>query len=138
MLGHSEALVNHSAPSVSYGYFCAFSGQKDTGTSIPMWHCTRCRIPWTANGSWTNNQTTGTIANFLDDSGVSNDEIVREGAARMLAAALEVEVNAYIAEFESAQHRWRAVSAPLLGALVRAGARFEGGRLIERPTERAA
>ncbi|MGW1269064.1 hypothetical protein [Streptomyces sp. NPDC002491] len=94
LLGHSEALVNHSAPSVSYGYFSAFSGQNDTGTSMPMWHCTRCRIPWTANGSWTNNQTTGAIANFLDDSGVSNDEIVREGAARMLAAALEVEVNA--------------------------------------------
>ncbi|MFF4214552.1 IS256 family transposase [Streptomyces sp. NPDC001796] len=39
---------------------------------------------------------------------------------------------------ESAQQRWRAVNAPHLVALVRAGARFEGGRLIERPTERAA
>jgi putative transposase len=37
---------------------------------------------------------------------------------------------------ESAQQRWRAVNAPHLVALVRAGARFEKGRLIERPTDR--
>ncbi|MER7835334.1 IS256 family transposase [Streptomyces sp. NPDC096040] len=33
---------------------------------------------------------------------------------------------------ESAQARWRAVNAPHLVALVRAGARFERGRLVER------
>jgi hypothetical protein len=33
---------------------------------------------------------------------------------------------------ESAQTRWRAVNAPHLVALVRAGARFERGHLIER------
>ncbi|WP_329089575.1 IS256 family transposase [Streptosporangium sp. NBC_01469] len=38
---------------------------------------------------------------------------------------------------ESAQARWRAVNAPHLVALVRAGARFEKGRLVERE-ERAA
>ncbi len=36
---------------------------------------------------------------------------------------------------ESAQTRWRAVNAPHLVALVRAGARFEKGKLIERPDE---
>jgi transposase-like protein len=36
---------------------------------------------------------------------------------------------------ESAQHRWRAVNAPHLVALVRAGAKFENGKLIERPGE---
>jgi putative transposase len=36
---------------------------------------------------------------------------------------------------ESAQTRWRAVNAPKLVALVRAGARFEKGILIERPDE---
>ncbi len=36
---------------------------------------------------------------------------------------------------ESAQDRWRAVSAPHLVALVRAGATFTGGKLIERPGE---
>jgi hypothetical protein len=33
----------------------------------------------------------------------------------------------------SAQERWRAVNGPHLVALVRAGARFEAGKLIERP-----
>jgi len=37
---------------------------------------------------------------------------------------------------ESAQARWRAVNAPHLLALVRAGARFENGKLVERPTNR--
>jgi hypothetical protein len=39
---------------------------------------------------------------------------------------------------ESAQDRWRAVNAPHLVALVRAGATFTGGKLIERPAEAAA
>lgn len=34
---------------------------------------------------------------------------------------------------ESAQNRWRAVNAPHLVALVRAGTRFEKGKLVERP-----
>ncbi|MFD2422655.1 IS256 family transposase [Amycolatopsis pigmentata] len=38
---------------------------------------------------------------------------------------------------ESAQARWRAVNAPHLVALVRAGARFENGKLVERPDEHA-
>jgi transposase-like protein len=33
---------------------------------------------------------------------------------------------------EAAQARWRAVNAPKLVALVRAGARFERGQLVER------
>jgi len=36
---------------------------------------------------------------------------------------------------ESAQARWRAVNAPHLVALVTAGARFEKGKLVERPEE---
>jgi hypothetical protein len=36
---------------------------------------------------------------------------------------------------ESAQARWRAVNAPHLVALVRAGAKFENGKLVERPDE---
>jgi hypothetical protein len=55
---------------------------------------------------------------------------------------LEAEVAAYIAAhvgelafklIEAAQARWRAVNAPHLVALVRAGARFERGKLVERP-----
>jgi hypothetical protein len=36
---------------------------------------------------------------------------------------------------EAAQDRWRAVNAPHLVTLVRAGTVFEGGKLIERPDE---
>jgi hypothetical protein len=36
---------------------------------------------------------------------------------------------------EAAEQRWRAVNGPHLVALVRAGARFENGRLVERPKE---
>jgi len=39
---------------------------------------------------------------------------------------------------ESAQARWRAVNAPHLVALVRAGAVFENGKLVERPDESGA
>jgi len=36
---------------------------------------------------------------------------------------------------EAAQDRWRAVNGPNLVALVRAGATFEIGKLVERPDE---
>jgi transposase-like protein len=39
---------------------------------------------------------------------------------------------------ESAQQRWRTVNAPHLVALVRAGARFKKGKLVERPTDQGA
>jgi transposase-like protein len=38
---------------------------------------------------------------------------------------------------ESAQRRWRAVNAPHLVALVRAGAKFKDGKLVERPAGQA-
>jgi transposase-like protein len=36
---------------------------------------------------------------------------------------------------QAAQDRWRAVNAPHLVALVRAGATFEAGKLVERPNQ---
>lgn len=36
---------------------------------------------------------------------------------------------------DAAQARWRAVNAPYLVALVRAGAVFHKGKLLERPTD---
>jgi hypothetical protein len=39
---------------------------------------------------------------------------------------------------EAAQDRWRAVNAPHLVALIRAGAVFVNGRLVERPTDTVA
>jgi hypothetical protein len=38
---------------------------------------------------------------------------------------------------ESAQRRWRMVNAPHLVALVRAGAAFANGKLVERPEDQA-
>lgn len=69
------------------------------------------------------------------------DEIVRDGVRRMLAVALGAEAVGLamaVKLIEAAQHRWRAVNAPQLIALVRAGARFEYGKLVERPAKVAA
>jgi hypothetical protein len=38
---------------------------------------------------------------------------------------------------ESDQARWRAVNSPHLVALVRAGASFERGQLVERPDDQS-
>ena len=62
--------------------------------------------------------TPGTIKNMLKGPG---------SRAAGLAMAFKL--------IESAQSRWRAVNAPHLVALVRAGARFEAGKLVERPDE---
>jgi hypothetical protein len=39
---------------------------------------------------------------------------------------------------EAAQHRWRAVDSAHLVALVRSGAKFEDGVVVERPDESAS
>jgi len=63
------------------------------------------------------------------------DEIVREGARRMLAEALHAALAMAFKLIESAQRRWRMVNAPHLVALVRADAVFVNGKLVERPEE---
>jgi len=52
-----------------YQYFCAYSDIGFEGSSIPMYKCQLYQIPWIANGSWINNQTQGTVAQFLDNNG---------------------------------------------------------------------
>jgi putative transposase len=66
------------------------------------------------------------------ETGSLIDSIVREGARRMLAAALETEVNQYIAEL--AGERDEAGRR----LVVRNGARFKNGHLVERPEATAA
>lgn len=58
---------------------------------------------------------------------------VTKGAASAAAARAMV-----FKLVESAQQRWRAVDAPHLVALVRGGARFERGHLVERSEAHAA
>ncbi len=51
-------------------------------------------------------------------------ELITGSTAAGIAMALQL--------IDAAQERWRAVNAPRLVALVRAGARFECGKLVER------
>jgi hypothetical protein len=58
-------------------------------------------------------------------------KITKEPGSRAAGLAMAFKL------IESAQTRWHAVNAPELVALVRAGARFENGTLVERPDEHA-
>ena len=63
------------------------------------------------------------------------EQIIRKlrEADRLLAEGQEIpEVAKQLEVSEATYHRWRAVNGPHLVALVRAGARFERGRLVER------
>lgn len=55
----------------NYGHFCAFSGPNFTGDVIDMYQCAEYSIPWSGYGSWKNNQTPGTVANFESSDHVS-------------------------------------------------------------------
>jgi putative transposase len=59
-------------------------------------------------------------------------KVTRGAGSRAAALAMTFKL------IESAQERWRAVNAPYLVALVRAGARFERGLLVERDEASAA
>jgi hypothetical protein len=54
-----------------YGHFCAYSGPNFTGDVIDMYQCAEYSIPWSGHGSWINNQTTGTVAQFRSDDHVN-------------------------------------------------------------------
>lgn len=51
-----------------YGWFCAYKAEGFTGANIGMWNCREYEIPWYTDGSWRNNQTTGTrpLLTFAD------------------------------------------------------------------------
>ncbi|MFF4503164.1 hypothetical protein [Streptomyces sp. NPDC001401] len=51
-----------------YGHFCAYSGTEYTGDVIDMYKCAEYSIPWSGTGSWINNQTKGTFAQFRDSA----------------------------------------------------------------------
>lgn len=52
-----------------YQHMCAYSGVNFTGSIIDMYSCGIYSIPWVGNGSWDNNQTTGSRAQFRDING---------------------------------------------------------------------
>ena len=65
-------------------------------------------------------------------TGRHRTKVTRGPGSRAAGLAMAVKL------IESAPDRWRAVNAPHLVALVRAGATFINGQLPERPAETAA
>ncbi len=77
---------------------------------------------------WIHLRTTNPIESTF--STVRNRSKITKGpGSRAAGAAMAFKL------IEAAQSRWRAVNAPHLVALVRAGAKFENGKLVERPDE---
>jgi hypothetical protein len=58
------------ASRLALGHFCAYSGINFTGQAIDMFACRDYTIPWAGRGSWINNQTSGTRAQFKSSDGV--------------------------------------------------------------------
>ncbi|WP_075737151.1 hypothetical protein [Streptomyces acidiscabies] len=50
-------------------YFCAYQGTYFSGSQINMYNCRSYTIPWSGNGSWDNNQSTGTRARMYNSGG---------------------------------------------------------------------
>lgn len=61
-----------AAASCPYQYFCAYPEPNFGGTPILMYNCREYDIPWSGLGSWINNQTPGTRAQFR-----SSDHVTR-------------------------------------------------------------
>jgi transposase-like protein len=80
---------------------------------------------------WIHLRTTNPIESTLSTVRLRT-KVTRGAGSRTAALAMVFKL------VESAQQRWRAVNAPHLVALVRAGALFERGRLVERPEAVAA
>ncbi|RKT53987.1 hypothetical protein [Saccharothrix australiensis] len=53
------------------GFFCAWAGTYYQGDNIKWAACQTVPIPWYSDGSWINNQTTGTVAQFKSSDGVT-------------------------------------------------------------------
>lgn len=82
-------------------------------------------------GHWIHLRTTNPIESMFSTVRLRT-KVTRGASSRTAALAMVFKL------VESAQQRWRAVNAPHLVALVRAGARFERGLLVELPQVQAA
>lgn len=80
---------------------------------------------------WIHLRTTNPIESTLSTVRLRT-KVIRGSGSRAAALAMTLKL------IESAQQRWRSVNAPHLVALVRAGARFERGVLVERDEATAA
>lgn len=66
-----EGVVPNAAGGCPFQFFCAFNGPNFSGDVVIAFFCNRnAPVPFTGtNGSWSNNQTTGTVALFKNASG---------------------------------------------------------------------
>ncbi|MGC0344233.1 hypothetical protein RKD20_009267 [Streptomyces sp. SLBN-8D4] len=65
---NGKALASYTC---DYEHFCAFSGTNFTGNVRDWYYCRENPMPFMGHGSWKNNQTTGTVANFESGDHVS-------------------------------------------------------------------
>lgn len=65
--GDQSSAARAATYACSYKHFCAYSDVNWSGDVIDMKACAAYKIPWFGDGSWINNQTTGTQAGFRDD-----------------------------------------------------------------------
>ena len=79
---------------------------------------------------WVNLRTTNPIESTFA-TGRHRTKVTKGPGSRAAGLAMAFKL------IESAQDRWRAVNAPHLVALVRAGATFTGGKLAERPDDQS-
>ncbi|GLZ37282.1 hypothetical protein Acsp05_09070 [Actinokineospora sp. NBRC 105648] len=64
-----ERTARTASAACAYGHMCAYQSTYYYGDVIDMYVCNDYGIPWVNNGSWINNQTTGTKAKFKDNAG---------------------------------------------------------------------
>jgi transposase-like protein len=89
------------------------------------WSKDQNRAPGRPYAHWIHLRTTNPIESTFATVRLRT-RVTRGAGSRTAALAMTFKL------IESAQMRWRAVNAPHLVALVRAGARFERGVLLER------
>ncbi|MFG1713876.1 hypothetical protein [Micromonospora sp. NPDC049203] len=65
----SVALADRCLDGQNNGWFCAYSSTGFQGDTLQWYTCGTYNMPWTGYGSWRNNQTSGTVAKFINASG---------------------------------------------------------------------
>lgn len=70
-LGAGTAGPQTPAASCNYYHMCAYENQNFSGDTIDMYNCGNYSIPWSDRGSWINNQSTGTRAQFKSSDNVT-------------------------------------------------------------------
>lgn len=65
----AQATDPNCTPGADFLHFCAYRLTNFRGDQIDMFACRRYTMPWVGDGSWDNNQSSGTRARFYGSSG---------------------------------------------------------------------